>query len=606
MLGWIVRAGVVLVLSLVACTAAAGVAQAALPLGSCKGLKGTPFRCGKIDVPLDYSGLVKNRLSLDVRVRRPTSRLRGTLVFLSGGPGQAGIFGPEYSDYLSTLMPGWQIVEIDQRGTGKTALVCPTIDDVSLEVQEIPESEVTSRFAACAAKLGPNRRFYTSIDSARDIEDLRAELGTERIAIGGVSYGTYVSQVYARMFPARTERMLLDSVVPPAGVSLISPSANAEVRRVMAAQCAARRCIGVTDDLQRDVGTLQGRLGVNPLVGRLVDSKGRPRAASIGGPQFPSVLLDLYYSGDLDPFARELYPAAVLAALRGDAAPLLRMRKAGEFKSKPSELSNALFAATSCAENGLPWASSDPIDQRRAAVQTAVAAQPPGTFAPWGSGFVNAYAASCLGWPDSPVSGTPSEPLPDVPTLLLAGQQDIRTTVADARAVAALLPRATVVTVPNSGHSLIGNAECAEPAVKRFMANRPVGDPCRREAGYAFALGPVPQSLADLRATGGQRGRVGRTISALRLTIGDAAATAEMFFDDPVFPGLRHGVSTLRGNAVRLRRYSYVTGVELSGRLDDQNVVLRVGGRAAARGKLRLRNNRFKGWLGGRRVSFSG
>ena len=59
-------------------------------------------------------------------------------------------------------------------------------------------------------RAGAKRRFYSSIDSARDIDLLRAQLGLDRIAIGGISYGTYVSQVYARLFPSRTERLLLD------------------------------------------------------------------------------------------------------------------------------------------------------------------------------------------------------------------------------------------------------------------------------------------------------------------------------------------------------------------------------------------------------------
>ena len=73
-------------------------------------------------------------------------------------------------------------------------------------------------------------------------------------------------------------------------------------------------------------------------------------------------------------------------------------------------------------------------------------------------------------WPDSPSSATPSPPLPDVPALLIVGQQDIRTPTEDGREVAALLPRSTFVSVPNTGHSVIGNAGCVEAAVRRLSA----------------------------------------------------------------------------------------------------------------------------------------
>ena len=46
-----------------------------------------------------------------------------------------------------------------------------------------------------------------------DIEALRAALGVERVTLIGVSYGTFVAQAYAARYPARVERVLLDSVL---------------------------------------------------------------------------------------------------------------------------------------------------------------------------------------------------------------------------------------------------------------------------------------------------------------------------------------------------------------------------------------------------------
>jgi pimeloyl-ACP methyl ester carboxylesterase len=71
-------------------------------------------------------------------------------------------------------------------------------------------------------------------------------------------------------------------------------------------------------------------------------------------------------------------------------------------------------------------------------------------------------------------------PLPDVPALLLAGEADMRTPVADAAAVAAQLPRGRLLSVPWTGHATFArNNACVQRALVAFFAGRPVQD-CRR------------------------------------------------------------------------------------------------------------------------------
>jgi hypothetical protein len=64
--------------------------------------------------------------------------------------------------------------------------------------------------------------------------------------------------------------------------------------------------------------------------------------------------------------------------------------------------------------------------------------------------------------------------------------------------------------------------------------------------------------------------------------------------------GLRAGWGEATHEALLLRRYSYVSGVSVSGRLTASEVVLHVGGPAAAAGTLRLgRHSSLSGVLGG-------
>ena len=76
------------------------------------------------------------------------------------------------------------LVLFDQRGTGRSGVLrCP-----GLEGRQI--GNVDAAVKACANAIGPRRRFYTTWDSAQDIEAVRRALGIGKITLIGVSYGT--------------------------------------------------------------------------------------------------------------------------------------------------------------------------------------------------------------------------------------------------------------------------------------------------------------------------------------------------------------------------------------------------------------------------------
>src|SRR5207302_1410679 len=94
----------------------------------------------------------------------------------------------------------------------------------------------------------------------------------------------------------------------------------------------------------------------------------------------------------------------------------------------------------------------------------------------------------------------PPQPLPAVPTLILAGEQDLRTPAAGAKQVQASIPGAQLLVVPYTGHSVLGSdfSGCAETAVNAFFSGRAV-QPCA-SAQNLFAPTPIsPTRLASLR-----------------------------------------------------------------------------------------------------------
>jgi pimeloyl-ACP methyl ester carboxylesterase len=160
---------------------------------------------------------------------RPGRRI-GTLFASPGGPGESGFelvagSGAE----LDAIGQGrFNIVGFDPRGTnGSTRIRCFRNHQGLVRFwrgTQIPETTAESKaFSGKAAELarrcgqvsGPLLRHVSTADSARDLDYLRRLLGLRRISFLGFSYGTYLGETYANLFPGRVRAMILDGVVDP-------------------------------------------------------------------------------------------------------------------------------------------------------------------------------------------------------------------------------------------------------------------------------------------------------------------------------------------------------------------------------------------------------
>ena len=569
-------------------------ADAALRFKSCDS---SPFRCAKVTVPLDRTGQVKGKVGLRVLRARATGRRRGVVVLLAGGPGQSAVaayvdggLGP-----LDPIRRTHDIVVVDQRGSGASGLLrCPELERANILRAARPA-------ARCAAKLGARRAFYTSRDTADDLDTVRRALGVSKLSLYGVSYGTRTATAYALRYPARVDRLGLDSVTAVDGADALSVDSFRAVPRVLRSLCAGRRCDRFSRDPVADVATLVQRIaGTGPLKGALPDRSGRPRAHTISRYDVFSTLV----SGDFEASLRTDYPGAVKAALGGDPAPLLRLKRrsialeSGGFA--PEELSTALYAATTCEEARLPWPRGTPFAQRRPQAAAAAAALAPALIAPFDGATVlgSDVIDLCSQWPESTRDPTPGPgPLPNVPALLVEGADDLRTPLETARTVAAGLPRAKVVTVAGVGHSpgSAGLSRCGERLAARFFAGRQVSAACRDVRTLAPS-GVPPRTLKGLAP-----------VAAVGATIDDIVDDVAFADSRGRGTGLRSGRYVL-GRDLRLQGLSYVPGLKLTGRIarfesdKRRRGDVRVSGPRGYRGVLRFRGRSVSGRLGGRRV----
>jgi pimeloyl-ACP methyl ester carboxylesterase len=578
-------------------------------------------RCLRVEVPLDRSGALPGTVNLHVRLLPPVSGEAGeTVVALAGGPGQAA--APLLLEFelalTGSLLRSRRLVTFDQRGTGRSGVLrCPGLGRV-LGAPDGSVATLQQAVAGCASRLGPARAHYTTADSVEDVEAVRSALGVDKLVLYGTSYGTKVALDYAAAHPDRVSRLLLDSTILPEGVDPFERATLASTPRVMRAICADRGC-PFTRDAGADLVALAQRLERGPLTGPYVDGRGHVRRAAVRQPE----LLELLLVSDAYPFERMLLPAAVRAARDSDPALLLRLAAlplpGGDAEGGDSD---AVLVATRCEDGGVPWPAGTPVTLRRAAVGAALAALPPGQLAPFGAESLRltGIADLCNGWPESPIA-QPRLPLPDVPTLILSGDVDLRTPRSYALTLAARLPRAQVVSVPRTGHSVLGSdvSSCASDAVKAFFAGGAVRACGRPQRSRVLTPADVPaRSVRDLHARRGLPPRVGRTVAAVQETIVYQQRTllvellprllaADRHTRAFRIGGLRGGSLTIARRALLMRRYCVVPGVTLSARLnardaEDAPLLVHVRGRDAAHGELRIGEHWIVGRLGGSRV----
>lgn len=619
--------GVALAVALLAATPAS-----AATFRSCR--EAGVIECARITVPLDRSGEVSGEVPLHVeRVRALGGRSTGAIFALAGGPGQAASPLTEgFGFTLESALDTRDLVVFDQRGTGRSgALSCLTLDgpDEGLDIG--------SAVAGCAQELGPRRAFYTTQDSADDIETVRRELGVERIALYGTSYGTKVALAYADRYPEHVERMVLDSVVEPDGPDPLSREALEAVPRVLRELCR-RGCEGVTDDPARDVAALVARLAAGPLKGYRVDPQGRREPAELRREEVLAFLI----AADFLPQVRTVFPGAVRGALAGDLAPLLRLVGAARGQAPepepPEAFSQALYLATICEDVSFPYDRDALPEERTRQARQAVERMPDDAFFPFDreTALRIGLVELCASWPSSGRElddVSTDDAISEAPTLLLSGEEDLRTPVESAQRTASRLPGASMLSVPSVGHSVLGVAFdlCPGRQLERFFTGGETGGRCPDELPFGPVRPPAPLSLTQVASPRGVPGRRGRTLTATALTLDDTLLTGiltAVATDDPtviVGGGLRSGrfrLSIVRppdglfGQPAQVRltldRVGYVPGVRVSGSLRlapnlGLNGRVRVTGSAASPARLSVRpirdGYRLSGRVDGRTVS---
>jgi pimeloyl-ACP methyl ester carboxylesterase len=453
---------------------AARSAQARLSWHPCSGQRRS-MQCASLRVPLDYRNPGGRKITLAlsrILATAPASQRQGVLLVNPGGPGGSGISlaGAVANGLNPTVASEYDIIGFDPRGVGSSvpALRCDTAFFKGVRPDYIPrtshdeqvmKARAKSYAAGCQKNAGALLPFMTTQNAARDMDSIRAALGQQKLSYFAYSYGTYLGEVYATLFPNRIHRMALDSVVNPVGVwyqDNIDQDYAFQGRMIaFFAWVASHDGVYHLGTTAAEVRKAWYRARANLAARPIRDSSG----PLIGPDEFDDTFLQGGYSDSLWPGLA----SALQAYLHGgDSGQMISQYQA--FGTQ-NENEFAVYNAVQCADVAWPrnWARWD--RDTRIVYKKA-------PFQAWDNAWFN---AACAYWP---VRG-PAAPLqikgaglPGI--LMIQGTLDAATPYPGAQQAHRLLPTSRMVVVEgggNHGQSFDDPPNtCVDGYVNRYLA----------------------------------------------------------------------------------------------------------------------------------------
>lgn len=184
--------------------------------------------CTRVVVPIDYQDPAAGTTELALTKVPARGESLGALFVNPGGPGGSAFDYARASDYIVSpaIRNSFDIVGVDPRGVAKSdpirCLKDAEIDRLFAadgtpdDPQEVQQLIADSAFfgQACEERAGDLWKHMGTINSARDLDIVRAALGESVLNYLGKSYGSAIGTAYAELFPYRVGRMVFDGVLP--------------------------------------------------------------------------------------------------------------------------------------------------------------------------------------------------------------------------------------------------------------------------------------------------------------------------------------------------------------------------------------------------------
>lgn len=239
---------------------------------------GKRLYCSEVLVPMKWDDPLSEPISIAIIYREAENNNAEFLLFNPGGPGSSGYdWLLDSAEYLGTakLRKNFNIMGFDPRGVGRSSAVkCLTdseLDDFLYGVSGYPifsppdiesgKAEISKFAQKCMENTGELLGFIDTVSAAKDMDVLRAVVGSTKLNYLGYSYGSFLGTSYATLFPERVGRMVLDGGIDPTAPDQEQTRFQIEAfessLRSFLANCEQFRDCPFSGDVESDLRTIQ-------------------------------------------------------------------------------------------------------------------------------------------------------------------------------------------------------------------------------------------------------------------------------------------------------------------------------------------------------------
>jgi len=429
----------------------------------------TPAFRGEFEVPENRADPDSRTLTLRyVRFAATGENPGAPIVYLAGGPGGSGVRTAQWRRFplFMAMREFGDVIAFEQRGTGESDDTPECASDIFIPDDKVlPAAEMRSRLhrsvVQCRAfweAQAVDLRGYTTVESARDLDALRAHLGAKKVTLWGISYGTHLALAALKEMEPRIDRLVLASAEGLDQTVKLPSRTDAYFDRLQAAINTQPAAKAVYPDIKSLMRRVHAKLENDPVMVQLKTSDSasgnyllqkqtmqRISSALISDPGRAGQLLQIY--------------SAVDAGLYGPAVGILQRFITPGAPLEWSAMSLAMDVASGIGEERLA------LVEREA--QTALLGDVLNFPMPQLHG---ALADMDLG------DDFRSTPVSNIPTLLLTGTLDGRTYPDSQQEAVSGMSNITTVTVENAGHNLFMSSPEITNAIQRFMRGETISD----------------------------------------------------------------------------------------------------------------------------------
>jgi pimeloyl-ACP methyl ester carboxylesterase len=445
------------------------------------------FGCATISVPLDYADPSGAKIQLQLIKVHDTADTTptGSLIVNPGGPGGSGVdlalgIAGQVSD---NLLAHFDLIGFDPRGVGSSAPVsCLTDAQKDTLNAASPDIRTAAGFAqakaaakqvatACSAKYGAALAQYDTVQTAKDMDQIRQAVGDPKMNYLGFSYGTELGAQYLHLFPTTMRVAVLDGAVDPLTDDITSFADQLQgfesAFDQFAAWCGKNSPCRSLGNARQAVYQVAAKATAHPIPS---SAPGETRTAT-SSIVYTGVLSALYSQSEWASLGQ-----ALIDAKAGDAKGLFTLADSynERYNGHYTNLSDA-NTVINCNDSK-PGPSDATI---RATVKSWVKRFP--MFGLWSA----ASLFSCQQWqPKRTVPPKPTASTTPRKVLVIGNLHDPATPYQGAKDLAATLGNAELLTWDGEGHtSYLQGSDCIDNYVDAYLINGtlpPVGKTCPR------------------------------------------------------------------------------------------------------------------------------